>query len=89
MCGANGNVLALGALDARTHLFLSCHLSAPLLLLAADLLTRALAGACIGVGTLTANGQTLAVTKATVAADFHEALHVLGRSPSTVRFSWM
>ena len=30
------------------------------------------------MGTLTANGQTLAVTKATVAADFHEALHVLG-----------
>ena len=50
------NVLALGALDARTNVLLS-HVSKPLLLLAADLTLRTLAGTSVGVGALTANGE--------------------------------
>ena len=34
-------------------------------------------GTGVGVGTLSMNGQALAVTQATVATDFHEALNIL------------
>src|SRR6185295_883706 len=45
-------------------------------LLAGDRLGRALAGARVGVRALAANGQTLAVTQAAVAAKVHQALDV-------------
>ena len=48
-----------------------------LLLLAADLTLLALAGASVGVRALTADGEALAVTEATVAADLHQAGNVL------------
>src|SRR5690606_10214184 len=47
-----------------------------LLLLAGDRLGRALAGAGVGVGALTADRQALAVTQAAVAGDVHQALDV-------------
>ena len=40
-------------------------------------LARTLAGTSVRVRALAANGQTAAVTQATVAADFHKALNVL------------
>src|ERR1700743_1329473 len=43
-------------------------------LLAGDRLGRPLAGAGIGVGTLAANRQVLAVTQAAIAAQVHQAL---------------
>ena len=77
MRSANGNVLTLGALDARAHVFLSATFATSLLLLAADLLARTLAGTGVRVRALTANGQAATMTQAAVAADLHEALHVL------------
>ena len=38
---------------------------------------RTLAGTCIRVGTLTANGQATTMTKTTIATDLHEALNIL------------
>ena len=75
--GAHGNVLTLGALDARTYLLLSHGLLTSLLLLAADLLARTLAGTSVRVRALTANGQAATMTQAAIATDLHEALHVL------------
>src|ERR1700753_2984666 len=45
-------------------------------LLAGDALRGALARACVGVGTLAADRQALAVTQAAVAAEIHKALDV-------------
>src|SRR5271156_1329851 len=49
-----------------------------LLLLAGDGLGRTLAGAGIGVGALTADGQALAVTQAAIAGQIHQPLDVDG-----------
>jgi hypothetical protein len=58
----------------RLTTFFAAELSAifsvpPLLLLVRNGLLRALAGAGVGLGALSAHGQTLAVTDAAVAAD--------------------
>src|SRR6185437_16687343 len=45
-------------------------------LLAGDRLGGAFAGAGVGVGTLAADGQALAVAKAAIAAQIHQALDV-------------
>jgi hypothetical protein len=41
-------------------------------------LARALAGTCVGLGALTANWKTTAVTETTVAANVHQTLDVHG-----------
>ena len=50
------------------------------------MLARTLAGTGIGVGALATNGQTLAVTEATVAANLHQALDVLRNLAVQVTF---
>ena len=72
------NVLALAALadnlltlGSGSHVFLP-----PLLLLVGDGALGALAGARVGLGALTADGQALAVPHAAVAADLGQALDV-------------
>src|SRR5690606_35038737 len=47
-----------------------------LLLLAGDRLGLALAGACVGVGALAADGEALAVAQAAVAGEVHQPLDV-------------
>ena len=75
----HSNVLALGAPDALARVvFLAVAIAqSPLLLLSADLTLRALAGTSVGVSALTAHGEALAMTKATIAANLHQASNVL------------
>src|SRR5690554_1924420 len=55
----------------------ACHLLlAGRLLLAGNGAARTLAGTCVRLGALTANGQAATVTQAAVATDIHEALDV-------------
>src|ERR1700688_1187606 len=49
-----------------------------LFLLAGDRLCRALAGACVGVGALTAHRQSAAVPQPSIAPKIHQALDVHG-----------
>ena len=85
--GAHGNVLTLRALDARsTYLLLSHGLLTSLLLLAADLLARTLAGTGIRVRALAAHGQAATMTQTAIAADLHQALHVLRNLAMQVTF---
>ena len=51
------------------------------------MLTRTLAGTCIRVGALTANGQATTMTQATVATDLHKAVDVLANFTMEVAFS--
>ena len=62
----------------RVLFFLAVAIAqSPLLLLSADLTLRALAGTSVGVSALTAHGEALAMTKATIAANLHQASNVL------------
>ena len=54
------------------------------LLLTSSLLLGALAGAGVGFGVLSAYGQTAAMPKSAIAADFHEALDVHGNFAAEV-----
>src|SRR5664280_2344278 len=83
---AEGDVLPLalaGAPGAGCGLGCLGHLLANLLL-SGDRLLRSLAGAGVGVGALTVDGQALAVPDALVAADLHLALDVLGNVAAEV-----
>src|ERR1035438_4929175 len=83
---AEGDVLPLafaGAPSAGCGLGCLGHLLANLLL-SGDRLLRSLAGAGVGVGALTVDGQALAVPDALVAADLHLALDVLGNVAAEV-----
>src|ERR1700761_2203013 len=55
-------------------------------LLAGDGLGRPLAGAGVGVGALTADRQALAVAKAAIAAQVHQALDVHGYVAAQIAF---
>src|SRR3954471_6046197 len=66
------------AATARTGLLLAG------LLLAGDGLARALAGARVGAGALTVDGQSAAVTQALVAADLHLPADVGGHLAAQV-----
>ena len=70
----------------RTYLLLSHGLLTSLLLLAADLLARTLAGTGIRVRALAANGQAATMTQTAIAADLHQALHVLRNLAMQVAF---
>jgi hypothetical protein len=75
-CVNVGNALSDVLLDLLANFGSSlCHVLS-LLLLASDGLARALAGAGIGTGALTAAGQALAVTQTTVATKVHQALDI-------------
>jgi hypothetical protein len=76
VCDAMGDVLTLTLTWAPSPCGWLSHLL-DRLLLAGHRLLGALTGASIGVGALAANGQTLAVTDALVAANLHFALDVL------------
>src|ERR1700709_1134487 len=65
---------------------LAIGLGALLLLLAGDRLGRALAGAGVGVGPLTADRQALAVTQAAIAGQVHQALDVHGDFTAQIAF---
>src|SRR3954463_5768966 len=64
----------LRARGALPPVFLSSAMLLGHFLLAGDGLGRPLAGAGIGVGALSADRQALAVTKAAIAAQIHQAL---------------
>src|SRR4051794_20951984 len=53
-----------------------CRLPKLLLLLARDRFGRPLAGARVGMGALTANGQAAAMTQPAIAAEVHQTLDV-------------
>src|SRR5262245_52143378 len=80
MDDARGDVLAL--LAARTDRLFR-HI-ASLFLLAGDGLGRAFAGAGIGVGTLAADRQALAVAQAAISAEIHEPLNIHGNFAAKV-----
>src|SRR5580704_16434649 len=66
--------------------FLSSAILLGHFLLAGDRLGRPLAGTGIGVGTLAADRQVLAVTQAPVAAQIHQALDVHGGVAAQIAF---
>lgn len=70
------NILSF-ATTANNFFSLSHVLFSPsLLLLVCNGLYRALAGSCVGLGSLTSYGQTLSVTNAPVAADLDKSLDI-------------
>ena len=86
MCLASFDVL-FNALFCRSLCrFLICHRSITcflvhsiryqLLLLIGYSAARALAGSCVGLGSLTSNGQASSVAKTSVATDLYESLDV-------------